>query len=102
MGLVMKKRGPDFVSAFNPLGMVIVAILGSFFLAEEMYPGRVIGSIVIVIGIYLVLWGKSKNQPQSKPDGTDAQADQHMATINDHIETPDTEFISIDANRVRS
>ena len=36
----MKKRGPVFESAFNPLGMVIVAILGSFLLAEEMYAGR--------------------------------------------------------------
>ncbi|MBA0841607.1 hypothetical protein Goarm_004091, partial [Gossypium armourianum] len=59
MGSVMKRRGPVFVSAFNPLSMVIVAILGSFFLAEDMYLGRVLGSIVIVIGLYLVLWGKS-------------------------------------------
>ena len=129
MGSVIKKRGPVFVSAFNPLSMVTVAILGSFFLAEEMYLGRsesisptseandlcnfkvfelwnlfcrVIGSIVIVIGLYLVLWGKSKDQPQSKPDGAVARADQQMATINDHTETPDPEFISIDANRVRS
>ncbi|XWS75006.1 hypothetical protein CRYUN_Cryun01aG0047900 [Craigia yunnanensis] len=102
MGSVIKKRGPVFVSAFNPLSMVIVAILGSFFLAEEMYLGRVIGSVVIVFGLYLVLWGKSKDQPQSKPDGVVARADQQMATINDHRETPDPEFISIDANRVRS
>ncbi|MBA0750036.1 hypothetical protein Gogos_003900, partial [Gossypium gossypioides] len=39
MGSVMKRRGPVFVSAFNPLSMVIVAILGSFFLAEDMYLG---------------------------------------------------------------
>ncbi|XP_022765218.1 WAT1-related protein At5g13670 isoform X2 [Durio zibethinus] len=91
MGSVIK-RGPVFVSAFNPLQMVIVAICGSFFLAEEMCLGRVIGSIVIVIGLYLVLWGKSKDQPQSKPDSTVAQADQQKATVNDHIETPDPEF----------
>jgi len=39
-GAVMKDRGPVFVTTFNPLCMVIVAIMGSFFLAEIMYLGR--------------------------------------------------------------
>lgn len=126
MGSVMKRRGPVFVSAFNPLSMVIVAILGSFFLAEDMYLGRfesisllksinpieifeilkvfgtmvllfcrALGSIVIVIGLYLVLWGKSKDQPQSTPDIMVVRADQQMATINGHIENPDPELIPV-------
>ncbi|KAH1045657.1 hypothetical protein J1N35_036441 [Gossypium stocksii] len=95
MGSVMKRRGPVFVSAFNPLSMVIVAILGSFFLAEDMYLGRVLGSIVIVIGLYLVLWGKSKDQPQSTPDIMVVRADQQMAIINGHIENPDPELIPV-------
>ncbi|XWS56549.1 hypothetical protein CRYUN_Cryun09bG0094900 [Craigia yunnanensis] len=57
-----EEKGSCFVSSFNPLGIVIVAILGPFLLAEEMYLGRVIGSIVIIIGLYLVLLGKSKDQ----------------------------------------
>ncbi|MBA0629652.1 hypothetical protein Godav_024171 [Gossypium davidsonii] len=95
MGSVMKRRGPVFVSAFNPLSMVIVAILGSFFLAEDMYLGRVLGSIVIVIGLYLVLWGKSKDQPQSTPDIMVVRADQQMVIINGHIENPDPELIPV-------
>ncbi|TYH00281.1 hypothetical protein ES288_A10G262300v1 [Gossypium darwinii] len=95
MGSVMKRRGPVFVSAFNPLSMVIVAILGSFFLAEDMYLGRVLGSIVIVIGLYLVLWGKSKDQPQSTPDIMVVRADQQMAIINGHIENPEPELIPV-------
>ncbi|GMI87094.1 Usually multiple acids move in and out Transporters 15 [Hibiscus trionum] len=96
MGSVMKKRGPVFVSAFNPLGMVIVAVLGSIFLAEEMYLGRVIGSIVIVIGLYLVLWGKSKDQPQPTPEGTVARADRQTDAINGCIENPNPESITIE------
>ncbi|RID73358.1 hypothetical protein BRARA_B00511 [Brassica rapa] len=61
-GWASKERGPVFVSAFNPLSMVIVAILSSFIFLEKMYIGRVVGSVVIVIGIYLVLWGKSKEK----------------------------------------
>ncbi|KAG2241385.1 hypothetical protein Bca52824_096630 [Brassica carinata] len=61
IGWASKERGPVFVSSFNPLNMVIVAILSSFVFLEKMYLGRVVGSVVIVIGIYLVLWGKSKD-----------------------------------------
>ncbi|WVZ05512.1 hypothetical protein V8G54_018858 [Vigna mungo] len=64
-GVVMKDRGPVFVTAFNPLCMVIVAIMGSFFLAEQMYLGRAIGAIVIIVGLYLVVWGKSKDYESS-------------------------------------
>nr|XP_043634923.1 WAT1-related protein At2g39510-like [Erigeron canadensis] len=60
-GLVMKEKGPFFVTAFNPLGMVIVAIVSSFTLAEEIHLGRVVGAMVIVIGLYLIIWGKSKD-----------------------------------------
>ena len=39
-GLVMKTRGPVFVTAFNPLCMVIVAALGTLILAEQLHLGR--------------------------------------------------------------
>ncbi|KAH9703166.1 WAT1-related protein [Citrus sinensis] len=66
-GVVMKDRGPVFVTAFNPLCMIIVAIMGSFLLSEIMYLGRVVGAIIIVVGLYLVLWGKSKDQNTQSP-----------------------------------
>ncbi|KAF8049166.1 hypothetical protein N665_2281s0009 [Sinapis alba] len=64
-GVIMKTRGPVFVTAFNPLSMVIVAILGSIILAEVMYLGRILGAIVIVLGLYSVLWGKRKDEPSN-------------------------------------
>ncbi|GAB2235678.1 hypothetical protein Droror1_Dr00026113 [Drosera rotundifolia] len=60
-GMVMKERGPVFVTAFNPLCMVIVAVMSSIFLSEQMHLGRVLGTVVIVLGLYLVIWGKSKD-----------------------------------------
>ncbi|KAL4591925.1 hypothetical protein LXL04_004900 [Taraxacum kok-saghyz] len=61
-GIVMKVKGPVFVTAFSPLCMIIVAVMGSIILAEQMYLGRVIGAIVIVAGLYLVVWGISKDR----------------------------------------
>ncbi|GLT89625.1 hypothetical protein SLE2022_076020 [Rubroshorea leprosula] len=66
-GIVMKERGPVFVTAFSPLCMVIVAVLSSFILAEQMFLGRVIGAITIIVGLYLVLWGKGKDYKTSSP-----------------------------------
>ncbi|KAH9738773.1 WAT1-related protein [Citrus sinensis] len=59
-GLVMQKRGPVFATAFSHLMMIIVAIMGSFLLAEKIYVGGVLGAVLIVIGLYAVLWGKYK------------------------------------------
>ncbi|KAL1292136.1 hypothetical protein HN51_060571 [Arachis hypogaea] len=61
-GLVMQKKGPVFATAFIPLMMIIVAIMGSFILAEQIYLGGVVGAILIIIGLYSVLWGKNKEQ----------------------------------------
>ncbi|CAD6272152.1 unnamed protein product [Miscanthus lutarioriparius] len=60
-GLVIQSRGPVFASAFSPLMMIIVAIMGSFILAENIYLGGIIGSVLIVAGLYSVLWGKHKD-----------------------------------------
>ncbi|KAI4300150.1 hypothetical protein L6164_033560 [Bauhinia variegata] len=66
-GVIMKVRGPVFVTAFSPLCMVIVAVMSSLILAEQMYLGRVIGAIVIILGLYFVVWGKSKDYGSSSP-----------------------------------
>ncbi|XP_047178283.1 WAT1-related protein At2g37460-like [Vigna umbellata] len=60
-GVVMKSKGPVFVTAFNPLGMVIVAIMGYFLLAEQVFLGRMTGAVIICLGLYFVVWGKSKD-----------------------------------------
>ena len=59
-GLVIQKTGPVFASAFSPLMMIVVAVMGSFILSEKIYLGGVLGSVLIVIGLYSVLWGKHK------------------------------------------
>ncbi|XP_058771042.1 WAT1-related protein At2g37460-like [Vicia villosa] len=64
-GVVMKTKGPVFVTTFSPFCMVIVAILGYFLLAEQMFLGRVIGAFIICLGLYLVIWGKNKDYDTS-------------------------------------
>ncbi|XP_020584614.1 WAT1-related protein At1g21890-like [Phalaenopsis equestris] len=60
-GIVMKERGPVFVTAFQPLCMIIVVVLGSIILAEKITVGTMTGAIIIVIGLYFLIWGKAKD-----------------------------------------
>ncbi|KAI4341818.1 hypothetical protein MLD38_026496 [Melastoma candidum] len=66
-GIVMKVKGPVFVTAFSPLSMMIVAVMSTFVFSEQLFLGRVMGAIVIVTGLYLVVWGKSKDYEESSP-----------------------------------
>ncbi|KAI5575064.1 hypothetical protein POPTR_010G209200v4 [Populus trichocarpa] len=103
-GLIMKRRGPVFVTAFNPLSMVIVAILGSFFLKEILYLGRVFGAVVIVTGLYLVLWGKSKDEPPSNSSNDHkvaASATQMATKTQERTETLNQDFVALDLTKVR-
>ncbi|CAL5407378.1 unnamed protein product [Camellia sinensis] len=94
-GVVMKEKGPVFVTAFSPLSMVIIAIISSFVLAEQTHVGSVVGAIVIVIGLYLVIWGKSKEEHSSKSDNDQRVSfDQHdCMNHNTETETSDPEFV---------
>ncbi|XP_027343444.1 WAT1-related protein At1g68170-like [Abrus precatorius] len=53
-------KGPLFASIFNPLFLVLVAIAGSLVLDERLQLGSIIGSLLIVLGLYTVLWGKGE------------------------------------------
>ncbi|XVF68294.1 hypothetical protein PTKIN_Ptkin10aG0193600 [Pterospermum kingtungense] len=53
-------KGPLYASIFNPLGLCFVAIIGSLLLDEKLHLGSIIGGILIVCGLYTVLWGKAK------------------------------------------
>ncbi|KAJ6863245.1 hypothetical protein NC652_039947 [Populus alba x Populus x berolinensis] len=58
---VISQRGPLFSAMFNPLSTVIVTVLAAIFLHEEIYTGSLIGAVAVIIGLYIVLWGKAKD-----------------------------------------
>ncbi|KAJ0247469.1 WAT1-related protein [Hirschfeldia incana] len=58
---VISKRGPVFSALFNPLCTVIVTILAALFFQEEIYIGSLIGGLGVIMGLYIVLWGKAKD-----------------------------------------
>ncbi|KAH9325034.1 hypothetical protein KI387_005212, partial [Taxus chinensis] len=68
-GLCMRTKGPVFATAFIPLTMIISAIMDSIILHQNIYVGSVVGGVVIIIGLYGVLWGKAESKHStSSPD----------------------------------
>ncbi|KAH7653385.1 WAT1-related protein [Dioscorea alata] len=57
-GVVIKKKGAVFSSAFSPLRMLIVDVLDPTVLAEGITLERIIGAVIMIIGLFLLLWGK--------------------------------------------
>lgn len=61
-GWCAREGGPVLVASYQPLQTVLVAVLSSLFLRETFYLGSLLGGFLIVIGLYLVVWGKSREQ----------------------------------------
>lgn len=90
-GVVMKTRGPVFVTAFNPLCMIIVAIISSILLAEKLHLGSIIGAIIIAVGLYAVVWGKGKDsigpipEPVTEDEKDDITTKKNMEKLAENV-----------------
>lgn len=56
------RGGPVFVAVYQPVQTLVVAIMASLALGEEFYLGGIIGAVLIIVGLYLVLWGKNEEK----------------------------------------
>ncbi|KAI4321161.1 hypothetical protein MLD38_034579 [Melastoma candidum] len=65
---VTEKKGPVFTSVFTPLALIITAVSSAFLWKESLYWGSVGGAILMVVGLYLVLWGKSQEEDGEEED----------------------------------
>ncbi|KAF1865220.1 hypothetical protein Lal_00004594 [Lupinus albus] len=60
------RGGPVFVAVYQPVQTLVVAIMASLALGEEFYLGGIIGAVLIIVGLYLVLWGKNEEKKFAK------------------------------------
>ncbi|CAK7357525.1 unnamed protein product [Dovyalis caffra] len=62
-------NGPVFAAMFTPLQVVFVGIFSAIAFAERIHLGSMIGTGLIVLGLYCVLWGKRQDENAAKqPD----------------------------------
>ncbi|XP_044510303.1 protein WALLS ARE THIN 1-like [Mangifera indica] len=97
------RGGPVFVAVYQPVQTLVVAIMASIALREEFYLGGIIGAVLIIVGLYLVLWGKSeekkflsKEKPmiQSTPEHGNTRTTTHIKpSLTQPLLPPSTENV---------
>ncbi|CAL4903340.1 unnamed protein product [Urochloa decumbens] len=65
-------KGPVFLAMWNPLSLLLTVLCSSL-LGETVHLGSILGGILLVGGLYCVLWGKNKEETRA-------------ATASDHQE----------------
>ncbi|XP_020212931.1 WAT1-related protein At5g64700 [Cajanus cajan] len=59
---VIEKKGPVFLAMSTPLALIITIFASATVLGEIISLGSLLGGLVLVLGLYSVLWGKSREQ----------------------------------------
>ncbi|GAA0149365.1 hypothetical protein LIER_36916 [Lithospermum erythrorhizon] len=88
----VRMRGPLFVSIFNPLMLIMVAIASSLFLNEKLFLGSVLGATFIICGLYIVIWGKSremKGANKLSPSKSIEEAEQGQRNVTTDVARAD-------------
>ncbi|XP_020524449.1 WAT1-related protein At5g07050-like isoform X2 [Amborella trichopoda] len=75
----IRKKGPVFAAAFNPVSTVVVAILEPILFHIKTHVGSIVGAGMVIIGLYCLLWAKSKEAKVEK--------DMHMYAIQEEDNT---------------
>jgi len=96
----VEMKGPVFFAVWTPLCFIFTIFSSSFFLREIVHLGSIVGGILLVGGLYSVLWGKSKEtkvacgKVNSAADDVDEENNHHKpqekvettsASIVDHV-----------------
>nr|GMC54932.1 protein WALLS ARE THIN 1-like [Ipomoea batatas] len=79
------KGGPVFVAVYQPVQTLVVALVASVVLGEEFYLGGIIGAVLIIIGLYFVLWGKNEEAKFARAAVAIQAAGDHSRAPTSHI-----------------
>ncbi|KAL6143322.1 hypothetical protein ACLB2K_054017 [Fragaria x ananassa] len=95
----LHQKGPIFVAMFRPLGVAIAAVMVVIFLGEALHLGSVIGSIIIAVGFYAMMWAqiKEKNTTLMKDEVQSLAPSSTQKTPLLQCKTSGEDFIDIGA-----
>ncbi|XP_059645361.1 WAT1-related protein At3g30340-like [Cornus florida] len=75
MSWCVKQRGPVFTAAFSPLVQIMAAMFDIPILHEQLHIGSLLGSVTVIAGLYILLWGKSR-EIQNCVTGVDKETEE--------------------------
>ena len=72
----IETKGPVFTAMFTPLALIITAIFSALLWKETLYLGSVGGTVLLVVGLYSVLWGKIKESVKEGVKGENLEVEE--------------------------
>ncbi|XP_073146369.1 protein WALLS ARE THIN 1-like [Henckelia pumila] len=82
------RGGPVFVAVYQPVQTLVVAVMASLLLGEQFYLGGIIGAVMIITGLYFVLWGKSEERKLNAAEKAGIQSSADNSNITQPLLTP--------------
>ncbi|KAE9608721.1 putative EamA domain-containing protein [Lupinus albus] len=64
---VIEKKGPVFLAMSTPLALILTIFSSALVLGVIIRLGSILGGIALILGLYCVLWGKSREQIPKVP-----------------------------------
>ncbi|CAK9313488.1 unnamed protein product [Citrullus colocynthis] len=77
----VEKKGPVFTAMFTPLALIITAIFSALLWKETLHWGSLGGGILLVMGLYFVLWGKKREEEQQQQQRHDTKEETILECI---------------------
>ncbi|KAK7329870.1 hypothetical protein VNO77_24051 [Canavalia gladiata] len=84
----ISERGPLYCAMFNPLATVVTAFISATFLKEELYIGSLVGAVGVIMGLYIVLWGKAKEFDEIKQEAPKSSLQEDEISSRIDLEEP--------------
>ncbi|XP_027938467.1 WAT1-related protein At1g44800-like [Vigna unguiculata] len=81
-------KGPTYPPMFNPLSLIFVAFLEAFILGQPLTFGTLLGMVLIMVGLYSFLWGKSNEKKGMTQQPIVAAAE--VSNVTDLIAGPES------------
>lgn len=76
-------KGPVFAAIFNPLNTILVSLLECLVFHDNLHVGSVVGAILIVGGLYSVLWGKANDHETEQRGESGAEYSNNINGVGD-------------------
>ncbi|KAL5979654.1 hypothetical protein ACLOJK_019565 [Asimina triloba] len=73
-------KGPLFIASFTPLCLVFTTVFETAFLGQVLRLSSIVGSIMVVSGLYVYLWSKSKQEAYNTTHLTTTLLSNHIAS----------------------
>ncbi|GMI67623.1 Usually multiple acids move in and out Transporters 21 [Hibiscus trionum] len=65
---VIGEKGPVFLAMSTPLNLIFTIFCSAFLLCQITTTGSLLGGFLLIVGLYTVLWGKTKEQGMMKDE----------------------------------